>query len=288
MTSPHRQHQHPHLYARLHCEWGRLAHARSALAAARSWRLEGEPNFESLDDLLRLAGYGTIGDPTGGDDVLRQLISIAQSDALAARVVLQRLLPGLIGVGRRRGIADSTGSGAVRNSDDLLATAWTVIRTYPIAHRPNYVAAGLLREIDYVAYRLPYRRLARFVPTPATTFEQRTAANISAGRNPFNDSSNADSSCVDSIDTNPVGVNSLVTDSFAADSFNDTSLTLQQVFAHARRTGIDGTQIDLLQRLADGASTADLAGERHVTARTIRNHRDATVRAIRELAVADG
>ncbi len=278
MTSLHRQHQHPHLYARLHCEWGRLAHARSALAVARSWRLAGEPNFESLDDLLRLAGYGAIGDPTGGDDVLRQLISLAHSDALAARVVLQRLLPGLIGVGRRRGVADTTGIGAVRDSDDLLATAWTVIRTYPIAHRPNYVAAGLLREIDYVAYRLPYRRLARFVPTPATTFEQRTAANISAGRNPFNDSSNADSSCVDSV----------VTDSFAADAFDDTSLTLQQVFEHARRAGIDGNQIELLQRLADGASTADLAGERHVTARTIRNHRDATVQALRELALADG
>lgn len=156
------------LLSRLQREWDRLARSPEALARARSWSLP-VTDFESLDDLLRLAGLGASGTGRCGDDeLLAALVVEARRDELAARVLLQRLLPGVATIVRRH-----TGFVAQLDAtDELLAAMWTVIRTYPIDERPGYVAAGLLRSADYHAFKRHRRRLAVYIPRPTATFDR--------------------------------------------------------------------------------------------------------------------
>ena len=156
------------LLSRLQLEWDRLARSPEALARARAWPLPVE-RFESLDELLHLAGLGASGTGRCGDDeLLAALVVEARHDELAARVLLQRLLPGVATIVRRH-------AGFVAQldaTDELLAAMWTVIRTYPIDERPSYVAAGLLRTADYHAFKRHRRRLAVYVPRPTATFDR--------------------------------------------------------------------------------------------------------------------
>jgi len=156
-----------HLLSRLQLEWDRLARSPEALARARSWSLPVGA-FESLDELLCLAGLGASGTGRRGDDeLLAALVVEARTDEIAARVLLQRLLPGVASIVRRH-----AGFVAQRDAtDELLAAMWTVIRTYPIDERPSYVAAGLLRTADYHAFKRHRRRLAVYVPRPSATFD---------------------------------------------------------------------------------------------------------------------
>ena len=58
--------------------------------------------FADLDELLALAGHGTARTPEA-NAVLGRLVDVAHVDELASRVVVQRLLPGLLAIVRRRG-----------------------------------------------------------------------------------------------------------------------------------------------------------------------------------------
>lgn len=231
-----------HLLTRLQYDWDRLGRTPSVLSEARRWHLS-IARFDSLDDLLGHLGYGRTS-PKGshGDDLpLRELVVVARTDQLAARVVLQRILPGLSSMVRRRSQSFHEG---LDQFDDVLAAAWTVIRHYPIERHPSYVAAGLLREIEYYAFRRDYRRKATFIPTPTSDFER----------------------VADTIDDDP-------------------RAELLDLLAHARRAGLDEADLELARRLGDGATTAELAQERHVTDRTIRNHRTAMVNRLRDVAL---
>ena len=69
---------------------------------------------------------------------------------LAARIVLQRLVPGLRSIARRRGRRPDDGDTQAPDLfHDLLANAWIVIRCYPIERRPFNVAANLLKDVGY-------------------------------------------------------------------------------------------------------------------------------------------
>lgn len=162
----------PSLLVRLQRDWEHLDRSRPCLAAAQRWELRTEP-FASLDELLRRAGYGTVARGCHDDDqVLGDLIRSARDDALAARVVLQRLLPGIAAIARRR-----SGTPVARDETvgELVTAAWTVIRTYPIDARPSYVAANVLRRIDDAAFRRQLRRRAKFTPWPTELFDRSPA-----------------------------------------------------------------------------------------------------------------
>jgi DNA-binding CsgD family transcriptional regulator len=166
-TSPTR-----HTLVRLQREWGRLNRSPRALSAARSWSLCIE-HFASLDDLLVASGFGQVARAADHDDaLLGDLLAAARHHPLAARVVLQRLLPGLSAIARRN---TPVGTELVGSIDDLLAAAWTVIRTYPIDRRPTFVVAGLLRDCEYHAFRRHRRRKAVFVPVPNERFADSAA-----------------------------------------------------------------------------------------------------------------
>lgn len=161
-----------HTLVRLQREWGRLNRSPHALSTARSWPLRIE-RFESLDDLLVASGFGQVARAADHDDaLLGDLLAAARHHPLAARVVLQRLLPGLSAIARRH---THVGTELVGSIDDLLAAAWTVIRTYPIDRRPAFVVAGLLRDCEYHAFRRHHRRKAVFVPVPNERFADSAA-----------------------------------------------------------------------------------------------------------------
>jgi hypothetical protein len=128
--------------------------------------MPGDP-IRSLDEVLERCGYR----PTAGraglapvadsrtesecDIYLLRLVELARHDSLAARIVLQRIIPALCAFARRHG---STPQRRVDLVDELIANSWSVIRTYPVERRPRRVAANLVRDIGFQTVVRPQRR----------------------------------------------------------------------------------------------------------------------------------
>ncbi len=156
---------HP-LLAALQREWRMTAHRRAAVRQAHTW---GVPcGFESLDRLVAATGWYATADERHAagrittvevDAVMERLLVAARTDDLAARVVLQRLLPGLVSLARRwqrRYDGDALA--------EVIAAAWPVIRQYPVERRPRHLVANLLNDCEYHAYRRSGRRMMVQVP----------------------------------------------------------------------------------------------------------------------------
>lgn len=135
---------------RLALEWTRLRSRPDHLRAASTWQIIDGP-IGSLDEILGAVGYEC--DPTPDTERrLRRLVALARDDELAARIVLQRILPGLLAVvRRRRGQADHV-------LEELVGAAWIAVRTYNPARTPRSVAAALISDADYSAFRAHTRR----------------------------------------------------------------------------------------------------------------------------------
>ena len=154
------------LAARLDREWDVLRSRARVVARARAWGVTNSP-FADLDELLALAGHGTARSPEA-NAVLGRLVDVARVDELASRVVVQRLLPGLLAIVRRRG-ADG-------GFEELIGAAWLAIRSYRTDRRPERIAANLVHDAAYTAFIAPQRRRSasevaidpqRFEDTPA-------------------------------------------------------------------------------------------------------------------------
>lgn len=133
-----------------------------------SWQLI-EVHVDDLDELLHLAGYERPATSTT-EEVLRLLVLRARTEPLAARIVLQRLVPGLLAAARRRYRPD-------RNHvfEELVAGAWVAIREYDPRRRPACLAAALIAGADYLAFGRAERRADRSEPTSPDHFDTRTA-----------------------------------------------------------------------------------------------------------------
>jgi hypothetical protein len=138
------------LARRMHAEWRRMRRHPAALDRASSWKIV-EGRLDDLSQVLDAIGFEQV--PTASHETaLRALVEIAADDTLAARTVIQRLLPGLLAVtGRRRGQGAET-------FDELLGAAWIAIRTFNPARRPACVSAALIADADYKAFRQQWRR----------------------------------------------------------------------------------------------------------------------------------
>ena len=157
-----------HLSERLDREWEQLCRRASVLERARSWHVTPTP-FASLPELLHLAGYKAP-PSTSGDETLRRLVGVGADDPLAARIVLQRLLPGLLAIVRREQYRDRS----VDAFDLVIAEAWLAIVTYRADLRRTHVAARLLNDARHRAFTTPRRKHAaptrRWSPRRASTF----------------------------------------------------------------------------------------------------------------------
>lgn len=139
----------PTIVTALFIEWERMARQRHNVHRANAWGLPGEP-VEHLDDVLRRAGFGVSSNDEALDNYLAQLVTTARTDDLATRIVLQRIMPGLVSIAVRRAPIVSQG---LHGAFDLItAAAWVVIRQFPIERRPRRVAANLLMDVEYAAF----------------------------------------------------------------------------------------------------------------------------------------
>lgn len=137
-------------------EWRHLAESRPAarrLADVRS--LAG--HARNLDEIERYVRAST---PEEADRILLALVTrvVDHDDELAARVLLQLLMPGTRNLARRwwaLGDPEERAAAAV-------CAVYNRIRTYPLARRPGRVAANVLLD----AARELRRSLPRVVATP--------------------------------------------------------------------------------------------------------------------------
>lgn len=244
----------------LDADWARARRRPANLRRARSWPdlvADGRAAealgkiVESISDLDQLVAatnrYGhasTSGSLPDPDEVLGALITVAAADELAARVVLQRILPAVISASRRF-------SRTMFNDDrtDLaIGAAWMVVRSFDIERRRRHVAAALVSDVIWIAFKGPARRKSRYeIPTPNDVFA-RTAA--------------------DPIELDPI-------------------TALAGTVRAAAAAGISDDDLELIRELARAGSPGELARRHNVTPRTIRNRRDKATRDIRTALGAD-
>ncbi|HVM40054.1 MAG TPA: hypothetical protein VM618_04645 [Acidimicrobiia bacterium] len=125
----------------LDAEWRCLVHSRRGAAALAGWRSD-DPAFD-FPDLASLVRYVERRDqgPEAADAVLAALARRAPTDGMAARTLLQLLLPGCKAMLRGVHPRDRHERAAL-----VVAVAYDRIRTYPIDRRPRRIAANVLLD----------------------------------------------------------------------------------------------------------------------------------------------
>lgn len=145
---------------------------RRVLAQVNGWHL-GAEEVHDLDHVLVLAGYRvdilatrtqgaapvpsrelfTVPSAVDANRYLHRLVELARTDELAGRIVVQRLLPGLLAIVRRRSVRGCDGL-----LEELLGAVWMSIRTMRLQPRSEHVAASLVYDATYRAFTAPRRR----------------------------------------------------------------------------------------------------------------------------------
>jgi len=222
---------------RLDREWALLRSRPQLLRRAAGWAIVEGP-LHDLDQILAAVGYQTAW-TAANEAAMRELVLRAAHDELAARIAIQRILPGLLAVVRRRGVADD-------GLDELIGAAWICVRTFSPSRRSRCVAAALVADADYRAFRSHWRRRCAgerpigLVPELPHREPAETPAQLLAD---------------------------LLARASAA-GIPDDEIEL------ARRVG------------TEDISTEQLARELNVTSRTVRNRRARVTDRLRQLAVA--
>jgi len=125
------------VFAALDREWPVFARSAKVAAALTRWE-RAEPalaGFAGVDDILACRR-----DPQRGPAVLAALVIRAAADEVAARVVLQAMLPGLVR------LTSETGDGDPDAAGQVLAIAWERIRTYGCDRR-SAITTSLLLDV---------------------------------------------------------------------------------------------------------------------------------------------
>ena len=123
--------------AALDREWVELDRSAASVDALTRWG-EAEPALAGLATLAAVLQART--DPAAAPAVLGALSRLAVDDPLAARTLLQVLVPGLVRM------ASTSCADDPLALDELVSLAWERIRTYP-ASRPGSVAANVLWDV---------------------------------------------------------------------------------------------------------------------------------------------
>src|SRR5260370_23403479 len=131
------------LFDALDREWAVLVVSPGIRSTLRRW--SDDPvlaKYPDLGALIRALRRGAR-DPEHTNEILAALIRRAVVDDLAARTLLQALIPGLFNVTRRL-------AGAVIDEEleaQVLTEAFDRIRKYPLERRPRAIDANVLQEV---------------------------------------------------------------------------------------------------------------------------------------------
>lgn len=153
-------------------QWPSVATSPAARRALIRWAREHEAlaGMHDLHEVLRCRR-----DPRVANEVHQVLARHAPADQLAARTLLQILLPGLVRLVGTEGHDDPDAP------DELVSLAWERICTYP-GTRTGSVAANVLLDVRkrYVklrkSYRVAWTHLNREVPCGASLPEDQVLA----------------------------------------------------------------------------------------------------------------
>lgn len=158
-------------------EWDRLCRRPATMRRVHRWT--GDDAFErvvhcvgNLDELVeatqpsRTTQDSATPWSSSGDPVLCRLIELSATDQLAGRVVLQRILPGLISRSNRW-----TGRASVGDPTDIaIGAAWIAIRRYDTTTRHRHVAPALIADAMWIGFRRGSRkRVSTELPVPGST-----------------------------------------------------------------------------------------------------------------------
>ena len=166
----------------------------------------------------------------------------AGRDELAARIVLQRILPPLIAIAGRRGHIVNGGFNAAFN--EILGQAWILIRQYPVDRRPAKIASNLVRDTEYFAF-VRNARLKRLEVESWT----------------------------DDVDEK------FVSDD---EETIEPNVELAQIIHDAVKRGIRSAPLQLIMRLGSGETLEEIAAEAGVCVRTVRTWRRKAIIELRE------
>lgn len=244
----------------LDADWARARRRPSNLRRARAWPDlvpdgraaraldDAVVSLSDLEQLVTATQQGrhtaSIGSRPNPDEVLGALVTVAAVDDLAARVVLQRILPPVIAASRR--FARTTFNDD--RTDLAIGAAWMVVRSFNIGRRRRHVAAALVSDVMWSAFKGPARRKSQSeIPTPNDVFA-RTAA--------------------DPIELDPI-------------------IALAGTVRAAAAAGIEDHDLEVIRELARAGSPGEMARRHNVTPRTIRNRRDKATHVIRTALGAD-
>lgn len=154
-------------------EWDRIATGPAARRAVIRWANTHDAlsGLVDLEDVLAARR-----DADRADPILRALVTMAVDDELAARTLLQALLPGLVHLGR------TTGNDDHNAVEELISIAWERIRTYPV-DREGRVAGNVLLDVKkrYRAHRRieapgEWAEMVSDPPSPTRTPEDEVIA----------------------------------------------------------------------------------------------------------------
>lgn len=232
----------PPCSAQLDREWARLRRHRRSIRTVRSWApgVEADlaPTLRSTTDLVEIVRATQRDAGERGERLLLALVELSATEQLAGRIIVQRLLPGLI--------AASMPYRDLAGEHDPVQLAvgalWLSIRQYDHERRRRHVAASLISDATYRAFRQPLRRRSTTEDAcPPARFDELDARD---------------------------GVDPLVELAAALDE--------------ARRAGVPADDLRLLRTLVQVGAPSRLAADLEVTPRTIRNRRDRAVRRVRD------
>lgn len=131
------------LFGSLDDDWKRFAPSTIASRALERW--SDDPvlaRFEDLDAIIATLRGGSA-DPARADQILLALVARASRDGVAARTMLQALIPGLVNVAKRLG----RGEVDEELEAQVLTEAIDRIRNYPLGRRPRAVAANITWDV---------------------------------------------------------------------------------------------------------------------------------------------
>ena len=244
-------------------EWRRLVHDHGAQTRASAWPPFPGAAGPGIHEVLAAVGGDRSVPAELADANLAALVGLAEHDDLAARVVLQRLVPGLVHAARRR-----RQQGMQSAFDELVATAWVLTRTYPLVRRPRRVAANLCRDAEYHAFVRP-QRLRSSGERPLGALNDESPGRGAPGRPGARRSGNG------------------ATGGVMRAGFPAAADEVRALLQEALRSGVDRRGLALVVELhLAGRHPRALAGEMKVSERTVRMRRDVVVRQLARLAAA--
>jgi len=148
------------LFDRLDDEWPAVVRAAAAAGVPARWAVEDEAlaPFAAGLDVLVAATEDRAVSAAAKDRVLVALAGRAAVDEVAARTLVQVLLPGGRALAHRFGWLGSACAGLV------VAELWAGVRTYPVHRRPGRVAANVLADIGKTLLHSEGRPPVELVP----------------------------------------------------------------------------------------------------------------------------